>query len=58
VLGIRAKGRKVVEAGPVYQLREPQISYLTDFGLENDAMGLKTPVAGMFINRYQYDILA
>jgi hypothetical protein len=38
VLGIRAKGRKVVEVGPVYQLREPQVSYLTDFGLENDAI--------------------
>jgi hypothetical protein len=39
VLGIIAKGRKVVEAGPIYQLREPQVSYLTDFGLENDAIG-------------------
>ena len=39
VLSIRAKGRKVAEAGPVYPLREPQVSYLTDFGLENDAIG-------------------
>jgi hypothetical protein len=41
VLGIRAKGRKVVEARPVYQLREPQVSYLTDFSLENDAVGVE-----------------
>ena len=26
-LGIRARGRKVVDAGPAYQLREPQVSY-------------------------------
>jgi len=39
VLGIRTKGLKVVEAGLVYQLREPQVSYLNDFGLENDAVG-------------------
>jgi hypothetical protein len=39
VLGIRAKGRKVAEAGPVYPLREPRVSYLTDFELENDAIG-------------------
>ena len=35
-LGIRARGRKVVEAGPAYQLREPQVSYSAHFGLEND----------------------
>jgi hypothetical protein len=40
-LDIRTKGRKVVEAGSVYQLREPQVSYLTDFGLENDAIGVE-----------------
>jgi len=28
-------------SGPVYQLREPQVSYLADFGLENDAIGVK-----------------
>ena len=37
--GIRARGRKVVEAAPAYQLREPQISYLAHFGLENDDIG-------------------
>ncbi len=41
-LGIRAKRRKVVEAGPVYQLRNPQVSHLIDFGLENDAIGTVT----------------
>jgi hypothetical protein len=30
---------KVVEAEPVYQLRVPQVSYLADFGFENDAIG-------------------
>ena len=56
MLGIRAKGLKVVEAGPVYQLREPQVSYLIDFGLENDAIGAKTLISEMFIYRYQYDV--
>jgi len=41
VLGIIAKGRKVVEAGPIYQLRESQVSYLAGFGLGNDAIGAK-----------------
>ena len=31
-LGLIAKGRKAVEAGEAYQLREPQVSYLIDFG--------------------------
>jgi putative transposase len=35
-LGIRAKGRKVVEAGEAYQLREPQVSYPSNLDLEND----------------------
>ncbi len=38
-LGIRAKGRKVVETGEAYQLREPQVSYSSNFGLENDDIG-------------------
>jgi hypothetical protein len=38
-LGIRAKGRKVVEAGEAYQLRELQVSYPANFGLENDDIG-------------------
>jgi hypothetical protein len=40
-LGIRARGREVVEAGPEYQLREPQVSYSAQFGLENDDIGAK-----------------
>ena len=35
-LGIRARGRKVVEAGDAYQLREPQVSYLSNFDVKND----------------------
>jgi hypothetical protein len=38
-LGIRAKGRKVVEIGLTYQLREPQVSYPTNLDLENDDIG-------------------
>ena len=33
--GIKAKGRKVVETGYAYQLREPQVSYPSNLGLEN-----------------------
>jgi hypothetical protein len=47
-LGIRAKGRKVVGAGPAYQLREPQVSYLVYFGLENDDIGAE--------NTYFWDV--
>jgi hypothetical protein len=58
-LGIRAKGRKVVEAGPSYQLREPH-KYLIWPILASitTILGLKTPISGMFIKKYQYDILA
>jgi hypothetical protein len=38
-LGIRAKGRKVVETGEAYQLREPQVFYPSNFGRENDDIG-------------------
>ena len=38
-LGIRAKGRKVVEAGEAYQLREPQVSYPANLDLKNDDIG-------------------
>jgi hypothetical protein len=37
--GIRAKDRKVVEAGTAYQFREPQGAYPANFGLENDDIG-------------------
>ena len=33
------RGRKVVEDGPVYRLREPQVSCSAHFGLENDDIG-------------------
>jgi putative transposase len=39
MLGIRAKGRKVVEYGAGYHLREAQVSYMSDFTFEN--AGLK-----------------
>ena len=38
-LGIRAKGRKVVEAGEAYQLRESRVSYPSNLALENDDIG-------------------
>ena len=47
-LGIRGRGRKVVEAGSVYQLREPQVSYPAHFGLENDDIGAE--------NTYFWDV--
>ena len=34
-LGIRAKGRKVLEGGEAYRLREPQVSYPDVFGTKN-----------------------
>jgi putative transposase len=37
--GMRGRDRKVVKAGSVYQLREPQVSYPAHFGLENDDIG-------------------
>ena len=48
MLGIRAKGRKVVETGEAYQLREPQVSYPFNFGLENDDIGAE--------NTYFWDV--
>jgi len=47
-LRIRAKGRKVVEAGAAYQLREPQVSYLVNSGPENDDIGAE--------NTYCWDV--
>ena len=38
-LGIRAKGRKVVESGELFQLRESEASYYVDFGIKNDDIG-------------------
>jgi putative transposase len=47
-LGIRAKGRKVVETGEAYQLRDPQVSYPSSFYHENDDIGPK--------NTYFWDV--
>jgi len=38
-LGVRAKGRGVFRAGSGYQLREPEISYMDNFGPKNDDIG-------------------
>jgi hypothetical protein len=35
-LGARAKGRVVLESAEAFQLREPGVSYLVDFGPKND----------------------
>ncbi len=37
-LGIRAKGRKVVESGGGYHLREAQVAYMSDFTSENSGL--------------------
>lgn len=38
-LGIRAKGRRVVQTGSAHQLREPEISYMANFDPKNDDIG-------------------
>lgn len=38
-LGIRAMGRKVAGTGEAYQLRDPQVSYPSNFGPENKDIG-------------------
>ena len=40
-LGARAKGRVVLEGGEAFQLREPGVSYLVDFGPKNDDIGVE-----------------
>jgi len=37
--GIRAKGRKVLDDGKAYQLREPQVSYRDVFDTKNADIG-------------------
>jgi REP-associated tyrosine transposase len=39
ILGIKSNGRRVVETGDAYQLREPQVSYSSNFGHENEDIG-------------------
>jgi hypothetical protein len=38
-LGARAKGRVVLESAEAFQLREPGVSYLIDFGPKSDDIG-------------------
>jgi putative transposase len=38
-LGVRAKGRVVLESAEAFQLREPGVSYHIDFGPKNDDIG-------------------
>jgi hypothetical protein len=38
-LGARAKGRVVLESAEAFQLREPAVSYLSDFDPKNDDIG-------------------
>ncbi len=45
-LGIRAKGRKVVEGGAAYQLRESQVAYRADFGPEKDDIAAENTYFG------------
>jgi putative transposase len=40
-LGIRAAGRKVIETKEQFELREPVLSYMTDFGPKNVNIGPK-----------------
>ena len=47
-LGIRAMGREVIGGNEFYELREPETSYKTDFGLENDGLGQE--------NKYFWDL--
>jgi hypothetical protein len=48
MLGIKAKGRRIVETGEAYQLRELQASYPSNFGLENNDIGAE--------NTYFWDV--
>ena len=40
-MGQRAKGRNVLGAGSALQLREPEVSYLANSGLENEDIGVE-----------------
>ncbi len=39
LLGVLAKGRKSIEAGEAYQLREPSVQYSDHFGGKKDDIG-------------------
>jgi len=40
-LGALALGRKSIEAGESYQLREPAVAYSVHFGVKNGDIGLE-----------------
>ena len=40
-MGILAIGRKSIEAGESFQLREPEVSYHIDLGIENEDIGVE-----------------
>ena len=46
LLGLRAKGRRVMEGGGGYQIREEAAHYISLFGAEKDDIALKTPIFG------------
>ncbi len=56
-LGIRAKGRKLVESGEAFQLREPEVSYPDGFDTKNDYIGAENTFFGALILIFQYDNL-
>jgi len=41
ILGVQALGRKTIESGESYQLREPSIPYVTHFGVKKSDIGPK-----------------
>ena len=48
----------VVESVEAFQLREPGVSYLVDFGPKTTILGLETGISGTIILKFQYDSLA
>ncbi len=40
-LVISAQGRKVVDSGNIFQLRDPAVPYNLDFGTKNDDIGVE-----------------
>ena len=48
----------VLGSAEPFQLREPGVSYLINFGPENDNTGVETGISGKIISRFKYDILA
>ena len=41
LLGIKAKGRAVLSTGDTYEVREPEVGYRVDFGLEKNDIGVE-----------------